>query len=164
MNDATDPLLILSVEDADVQFMEDPLFVAIKLTESLYGRLKSAVGLCKDHRLSQVSFHHEGVPPFWDETPESRIAGFVTEFVEWNVAGGCASAVLWARLPTGDGGYSEVSRLAASWLVNIDELKALRRKGGVGDSPGLAFATHVEWAADDRFEVEVLARVAQLRR
>ena len=100
MSPINDPVLILSVEDARGQVGEDPRFVAVVATPELCARLQEVATLCKRHRLHNVDFDHEGVPPYWDA--EGRLAGFVADSIQWGVGGGCASVSLWARLPTGN--------------------------------------------------------------
>lgn len=164
MSEAGNPMIILSVEDAEGNVTDSPLFVAVKVTSELCARLREASTLCSQHRLTSVNFRHEGDPPFWDEsTPGGRINGFLTECVEWTLGGGCASLVLWGRLPVGDGGYSKVDRLAVSWVVDVEELEALREAAVEDEHPGIAVSYHEHWLADDTFEVEVLARVALMR-
>ena len=164
MSDVGDPMIILSVEDAEGNVTDSPLFVAVKVTAALCARLQEVSTLRSQHRLASVTFRHEGDPPFWDEsTPGGRINGFLTECVEWTLGGGCASLVLWGRLPLGDGGYSKIDRLAVSWLVEVEELEALREAAAEDDHPGIAFSYHEHWLGDETFELEVLRRVALMR-
>ncbi len=168
MSAAENPVLFLSVETMDGEVCISPLFAAVQVTDTLVQRLHTLEPLCRQYRLLSVRFEHDepGLPIYWEEKPGSRMEGYLGEYVEWCLMDGVAQATLWGRLQMSDGGYGPIEPLARTYVVDLHHLLAIRSLPPEVHPTAIDFSFHENWSevGGCEFELEVLARVAELGR
>lgn len=168
MSAAENPVLFLSVETPDGEVCISPLFAAVQVTDTLVQRVQSLEPLCRQFRLLSVRFAHDepAAPIYWEEKPGSRIEGYLGEYVEWCLMDGVAQATLWGRLQMGNGGHGPIEALARTFVIELHHLQAIRSLPPEVHPTAIDFSFHENWSevGGCEFELEVLARVAELGR
>jgi hypothetical protein len=165
---ASNPVLFLSAETMDGEVCSSPLFAALQVTDSLVQRMRALEPLCRTYNLLSVRFEHGAPEPpvYWEEKPRSRMQDHLVEYVEWCQMDSVAQAILWGRLLMPDGGHGAIEPLARTYVVDLHQLAALRGLQPDQHPTGLSFSCHENWheVVGCEFELEVLARVAELGR
>jgi len=165
---AANPVLFLSMETMDGEVCLSPLFAAVQVTDTFVQRLETLEPLCRQYRLLSVRFAHDepAAPIYWEEKPGSRMEGYLCEYVEWCLMDGVAQATLWGRLQMSDRGHGPIEALARTYVVELQHLQAIRSLPPEVHPTAIDFSFHENWheVGGCDFELEVLARVAELGR
>lgn len=119
------PALILGVADPHGTVLRSPLFVAIRISQSLIDSLATLSRGNAPQDVPGAAAPQIEAPVYWDFPPDTSTEELLDLRTHWYISGTSCSLELWARRPFKNGFYGELQCICQTPSFEQDELLAL---------------------------------------